>query len=106
GRCWNAIALVGDRESSLTTKWRAGAPIVTRSPSSLVSVVWKAIEWVANGGAARPKEWTMRPRLAPAPAAELALSITRRSPSDTPPQIVIGRQRDLIKDIGPPLYPH
>src|SRR5207249_556753 len=28
----------------------------TRSPSSLASVVWKAVECVANGGAARPKD--------------------------------------------------
>ena len=35
-----------------------------RLPISWVSVVSNAVEWVVNGGAVLPKEWTMRTRLA------------------------------------------
>src|SRR5262250_1526393 len=70
------------------------------SPNSLVSVVWNAVDCAANGGVARPKEWTMRTRLASAPAAELVMSATRTSPTDKLPQVGIRRQ-DRIQDSTP-----
>src|ERR1044072_9512430 len=42
----------------------------TRSPIFSVSSVSKAIEWMVNGGATLPKEWTISTRLASAAEAE------------------------------------
>src|SRR6185369_2794431 len=56
----------------------------TRAPISLVSVVWKAVECVVNGGAVLPNEWTMSTRLAATSAAPQRATISRRIPRTRP----------------------
>jgi hypothetical protein len=60
----------------------------TPLPNSLVSVVSNAVEWVVNGGAVLPKEWTMRTRLASAAIAEPVVSVISKHPSNSLLQMV------------------
>src|SRR6266567_5240436 len=65
----------------------------TRFPIASVSVDSNAVEWVVNGGAVLPKEWTMRTRLgSSAPTAELAVNASRSSPTDTLPRVFMATQ--------------
>src|SRR5262245_49277195 len=67
----------------------------TRFPIASVSAVSNAVEWVVNGGAVLPKEWTMRTRLGSSAPAELAVNASRNSASDTTLRVFIARRDPL-----------
>src|SRR5262245_52620017 len=64
----------------------------TGSPSSLVNVASNAVEWVVNGGAVLPKEWTTRTRLASAAVAGAAQIASNNTASASLSWIVMAAQ--------------